>query len=723
MEIRTIKKALLLSLMVAGLFSGLAAPALALEASHPFTVEDLVTFQRVGAPAPSPDGSWIVFPLRSTDLVENRGQTNLWIVRPDGTGLSQRTFPPGSDADPCWSPDGSTVYYLSTRSGSSQVWKIAATGGDAVQVTDLPLDLAALKISPDGKSLAFSMEVFPGTGYEETAARLDAIESQNASGMVYDTLPVRHWDTYEDGRRNHIFVMPLATKRPVDIMQSMDADSPSVPFGGSEEYAFTPDNAGIVFSAADTGHEEMWSTGHSLYYAPGSGTGQPVNLTPGNRAWITQPVFSPDGSTLAYLAMARPGYEADRYHIMIRSWPDGAAREVAASWDRSPASILWSEDGKTLYVTAMDRGNSALFAIDPATGEVRTLVANGSVSSVSTVKNRLVYGYATMTAPADLYTINPAGTHAVQITQVNRDHLDTVRMGAYEQFSFAGWNNETVYGYVVKPVDFDPTKKYPVALLIHGGPQGSFPDDFSYRWNPQTYAGRGYAVVMIDFHGSAGYGQAFTDSIREDYGGKPFVDLQKGLNATLEKNSWMDSTKVSALGASYGGYMINWIEGAWPDRFVCLVSHDGMFDTRQSYYDTDELWFEEWDHNGTPWENPEAYARYNPAEHVAAWKTPMLVIQGGKDYRVPETQGFAAFTALQRKNIPSQLLYFPDENHWVLKPQNSILWHHTVLDWLDRWSGNTVASGNGTSVTAVPAETGLLKMLPTVTGSRFPVLV
>ncbi|MDD1687272.1 S9 family peptidase [Methanoregula sp.] len=725
MEIRTIKKALLLSLMVAGIFSGIAAPALALEASHPFTAGDLVTFQRVGAPSPSPEGSWIVFPLRSTDLAENRGQTNLWIIRPDGTGLRQLTFPPGNDFEPCWSPDGSTVYYLSTRSGSSQVWKISREGGDAGQVTDLPLDLSALKISPDGKSLAFTMEVFPGTGYNATATQLKSIESQNASGRVYDTLPVRHWDTYEDGRRNHIFVMPLSTGRPVDVMQAMDADSPSVPFGGSEEYAFTPDNAGIVFSAADTGRVEMWSTEHSLYYAPVSGTGPVVNLTPSNRAWITQPVFSPDGSSLAYLAMTRPGYESDRYRIMIRSWPDGTAREVAASWDHSPSSIIWSEDGKFLYVTAMDQGNSALFAIDPVTGDVRTLVGKGSVSSVSTVGNRLVYGYANMTAPADLFTIDPDGTHAVQITQVNSERLATVRMGEYEQFSFVGWNNETVYGYVVKPVDFDPAKKYPVAFLIHGGPQGSFPDDFSYRWNPQVYAGRGYAVVMIDFHGSVGYGQAFTDSIRDDYGGKPLEDLQKGLNATLETNTWMDKTKVSALGASYGGYMINWIEGAWPDRFVCLVSHDGMFDTRQSYYDTDELWFEEWDNNGTPWVNPEAYARYNPADHVAAWKTPMLVIQGGKDYRVPETQGFAAFTALQRRNIQSRLLYFPEENHWVLKPQNSILWHHTVLDWLDQWSGNTVASGNGTSVTvgAVPAQAGFPEMLPTVTGSRFPVLV
>lgn len=704
MEIKRIERATLLCLVIAGIFFLVAVPGVAAGASHPFSITDLVTLQRTGAPAPSPDGSWIVFPVRSTDMAKNRGLTSLWIIRPNGTGQRPLTFQPGNDAEPCWLPDSSAVYYLSTRSGSSQVWKISPAGGDALQVTNLPLDLANLKCSPDGKTLAFTMEVFPKTGYEETAAHLGAIERQNSSGRVYDTLPVRHWDTYEDGRRNHIFVMPLSTGIPEDLMQAMDADSPSIPFGGAEEYTFNPDNTGIVFSAADTGREEMWSTQHNLYLTSIFPTGPPVSITPENKAWATQPVFSPDGSTLAYLAMTRPGYESDRYHILLRSWPGGKDREVAASWDRSPSALLWSGDGKTLYVTAMDYGNSALFAIDPVTGAVRTLAGEGSVTSVSTAGNSLVYTMSNLTSPAGIYTIDPKGNHAVQITQVNRDRLADMRMGEYEQFSFAGWNNETVYGYVVRPVDFDPAKKYPVALLIHGGPQGSFPDEFGYRWNPQVYAGKGYAVVMIDFHGSTGYGQAFTDSIREDWGGKPLVDLQKGLNASLEKYSWMDGDRVSALGASYGGYMVNWIAGTWPDRFRCLVTHDGVFDTRNAYYTTDELWFDEWERNGNPWENPEAYSRYNPAGHVAAWKTPMLVIHGGKDYRVPETEGFAVFSALQRQNIPSRLLYFPDENHWVLKPQNSILWHDTVLTWLDQWNGVTREPAGTAPADTVPGE-------------------
>jgi len=403
------------------------------------------------------------------------------------------------------------------------------------------------------------------------------------------------------------------------------------------------------------------------------------------------PVFSPDGTRLAYLAMTHPGYEADRYEIRLRSWPDGEETVLAKEWDRSPTSILWSRDGKTLYATAPNLGQHSLFAIDTATGEVRTLVEEGSVSPMEVVGDLIIYGHATITAPPDLYALDPAENRTWRITEINQDRTSTVRMGEYEQFSFPGWNNETVYGYIVKPADFDASKRYPVALLIHGGPQDWLGNRFHYRYNPQPYAGRGYAVIMIDYHGSIGYGQSFTDSIRNDWGGKPLTDLQKGLDAALATRPWMDGGNVSAFGASYGGYMINWIAGNWPDRFRCLVSHAGLFDLHSFYYSTEELWFPEWEFNGTPQSNPDGYNLHNPADHIDNWPPPMLVIQGRLDYRVPETQSLATFTALQRKGIPSQLLYIPDENHWVLKPKNNILWHSTILDWMDRWTGNAAA--------------------------------
>jgi dipeptidyl aminopeptidase/acylaminoacyl peptidase len=681
----------LLLLTGLGLFFVLSGHAAATGATHPFTAEDLVMMKRIGGTATSPDGQWIVFPLSTADLDANRRLSSLWIVRPDGSGLRQLTAPPGDDSDLCWSADGRTVYYLSTRSGTSQVWKIDPENGKPVQVTDTPLDISNLKISPDGRSLAFTMEIFPGTSVEETASCLSEISKQNISAMVYTELPVRHWDTWSTGLRSHIFVMPLATGRPVDVMNAMDADSPSKPFGGPEEFTFTPDGSGVVFCANDKGREEAWLLNFNLYLAPADGSGLPVNLTPENLARDTMPVFSPDGTRLAYLAMTHPGYEADRYEIRLRSWPDGEETVLAKEWDRSPTSILWSRDGKTLYATAPNLGQHSLFAIDTATGEFRTLVEEGSVSPMEVVGDLIIYGHATITAPPDLYALDPAENRTWRITEINQDRTSTVRMGEYEPFSFPGWNNETVYGYIVKPADFDASKRYPVALLIHGGPQDWLGNRFHYRYNPQPYAGRGYAVIMIDYHGSIGYGQSFTDSIRNDWGGKPLTDLQKGLDAALATRPWMDGGNVSAFGASYGGYMINWIAGNWPDRFRCLVSHAGLFDLHSFYYSTEELWFPEWEFNGTPQSNPDGYNLHNPADHIDNWTTPMLVIQGRLDYRVPETQSLATFTALQRKGIPSQLLYIPDENHWVLKPKNNILWHSTILDWMDRWTGNAAA--------------------------------
>jgi dipeptidyl aminopeptidase/acylaminoacyl peptidase len=465
----------------------------------------------------------------------------------------------------------------------------------------------------------------------------------------------------------------------------MDADTPSQPFGGPEEIAFTPDSKGIIFTAKNVGHSEAWSTDFDLYLTPIDGGQPPKCLTEDNEALDSQPVFSPDGKMLAYLAMSRPGYEADQSRIVLRDWPNGQKRVLNKDWDRSASAIHWSSDNKALYAIAADAGQESLFSIDTKSGKVHTIAKEGTIHALDVAGGRIVYSLSHMCSPAELYCVRPDGADGKKLTDINRDKVAAARMGDCEQFSLHGWNDEIVYAYTVKPVDFDSAKKYPVAFLIHGGPQGSFGNIFHYRWNPQTYAGAGYAVVMVDFHGSTGYGQAFCDSIRGDWGGKPLVDLQKGLAAALERYPWMDGDRVGALGASYGGYMINWIAGRWPDRFRCLVNHDGNLDERMAYFDTEELWFPEWDHQGTPWDNAAGYEEQNPLTLVGNWKTPMLVIHGGQDFRVPLTQGLGTFNALQRRGIPSKLLYFPDENHWVLKPQNSILWHETVIGWLDQW--------------------------------------
>jgi len=653
--------------------------------TRPFDVRDLVAFDRLSEPRVSPDGRWIVFTLSSLDMAANKRRSDLWLVGTDGTGLRQLTRDAAADTSGTWSVDGSSIYFLSTRSGSSQVWKLPLSGGEAQPLTALPLDVDNFVLSPDGSRVALSMEVFPGTTPAQTRKRLDDAAAGKATGRTYDRLFFRHWDTWEDGRRSHLFVMPASGGEPVDLMQAMDADAPSKPFGGSNEYTFTPDGRSIVFGARNAGREEAWSTNFDLFVAPIDGSSAPRNLTPGNPAWDAFPTFSPDGRTLAYTAMKRPGYEADRFRIVLRQWPDGDERVLTESWDRSPGDLAWSPDGKTLFATADDLGNHALFAIDVASGKVRTVVSRGHVTAPQVNGQRLVYLLDTLQGPAELHSVRADGSDAKALTRINEQRLAAVRLGASEQFSFKGAGGETVYAWVVKPVDFDPARKYPVALLIHGGPQGSFGDQFHFRWNPQTYAGRGYAAVMIDFHGSTGYGQAFTDAINGDWGGKPLEDLQLGLAAALAKYPWMDGERVAALGGSYGGYLVNWIAGQWPDRFRALVTHSGNLDERFAYFATEELWFPEWEHGGTPWEHPEGYAKHNPVDLVKNWKTPTLVIHGGKDYRVVETGGFATFTALQRMGIPSRFLHFPDENHWILKPANSILWHDTVHDWLDRW--------------------------------------
>ena len=657
-----------------------------LQNTHPFSVHDMLAMDRISDPQVSPAGAHIAFVLRKTDLDADKGLTDLWLVNTDGSGLRRLTTHPAADTNPRWAPDGRSLLFISTRSDSAQVWRIPIDGGEARQVTDLTLDVGNLTVSPDGTHIAVTMEVFPGTGPTETREKLDQIENRKASGRIYDNIFVRHWDTWKDGRRSHLFVIPVDGGEPIDTMKDMDADTPSKPFGGPEEITFTPDGKAVVFSARDVGSEEPWSTDFDLYAAPIDGSKPPRCLTEDNPALDTNPVFSPDGKTLAYLAMARPGYESDRLRIVLQDWLKGTKRILTEEWDRSPSAPCFSPDGHAIYATATNLGQRSLFAINVKTGRVKTLVKDGSISSPAMAGDRIVYAMNDLKSPTELYSTDLTGSHIAKITDINAEKRAAARMGDYEQFTFPGWNGETVHCYIVKPIDFDPNKKYPVAFLIHGGPQGSFGNMFHYRWNPQAYAGAGYAAVMVDFHGSTGYGQAFTDSIRGDWGGKPLEDLQKGLAAALKRFPWMQGKRVAALGASFGGYMINWIAGNWPDRFRCLVNHDGNLCERMAYFDTEELWFPEWDHLGTPWDNPRAYEKHNPVNYVKNWQTPMLVIHGANDYRVVDTQGLATFNALQRRGIPSKLLYFPDENHWVLKPSNSILWHETVIKWLNRWT-------------------------------------
>lgn len=661
-----------------------------------FTAKDMASLDRLSDPRVSPDGRYVLYSVRTMDYPANKASMSLWIADLKAKIAPRRLkISDGGASGGRWSADGKSIYFVSGRAGGTdQVFRTDAAGETATQVTAAPFDVQAYKVAPDGKTIVIALAVFPDCAdFACTEARLAAKTATKATGVVYDRLFVRHWDAWAAGTRNHLFAYALdasgaATGQPINLMKGFDGDSPTKPFGGDEDFTITPDSKFVTFSAKVAGKDEAWTTNFDVWRAPLDGSERFQNLTAGNKAWDTAPLYSPDGKFAAYRAMKRPGFEADRFGVIIRDLATGQERELAPTWDRSADAIAWSRDGKTIYATALDVGQGKLFAIDVKTAKVTALTGEGHVSAFDVGPNGIVYASDSLKSPSELFVL-PAKGPTVKVASVSSDALKDVAWGEPEQFNFKGWNDETVHGFVLKPANFDPAKKYPVAFLIHGGPQGSFSNSWSYRWNPQVYANAGYAVVMIDFHGSTGYGQAFTDSISQHWGDRPLEDLQKGWAFATQKYGFLDADRACALGASYGGYMVNWIAGNWNAPWKCLVNHDGVFDTRAMGYSTEELWFTEWENGGTPWQPGTTYEKFNPALHVDKWVKPQLVVQGQLDYRIPVEQGLATFTALQRKGVPSKLLYFPNENHWVLKAQNSVQWHKEVLDWLDQWTGNT----------------------------------
>jgi dipeptidyl aminopeptidase/acylaminoacyl peptidase len=671
-------------------------------ALHPFGVSDLVMMDRVSDPQLSPDSRYAAFSLRSTNYAANKGVNAIYVQELGASGGQSARVVAKQASSPRWSPDGRSLYYLAPVGDVAQLWRLDFVADKhgldlgvvpvPVQVSHGPLDIDAYKLSPDGRSVLLSYAVF--TDCRDLVCskeRLDGRAKDKATGEVYHNLFARHWDTWSDGRRSQLYVARFGADgmlpaEPALLSKGIDGDIPSKPFGDDSEFAWSPDGNTVYFDVRIAGNSEPWSTNFDVYKVPVDGSAIPQNLTEANKAWDAYPVPSLDGKTLYYLAMKTPGFEAGRFAIMALDFATGATREVDPSWDRSPGGMQISDDGKTLFVTADDGGQHPLFAVDTVSGKVRKLVGNGSVNDYSIAGKRILLARDDLKHPSDLYTVNMEGKDLKQVTHFNAERLKNAKMGDAEFFTFKGWNNETVQGYVVKPVDYKAGHKYPVAFIIHGGPQGAMNNDWSYRWNPQTYAGLGFAVVTINFHGSTGYGQAFTDSISGDWGGKPLEDLKLGWQAALDKYHFLDGDRACALGASYGGYMTYWIAGVWNKPWKCLVDHDGVFDMRMMYYATDELWFEEHENGGAQFDASANYEKFNPINHVKDWRVPMLVIHSGHDFRIPITQGLGAFTALQRQGVPSEFLTFPDENHWVLKPQNSVQWHETVNAWLKKWT-------------------------------------
>ncbi|WOT03663.1 dipeptidyl-peptidase 5 [Shewanella youngdeokensis] len=654
----------------------------------PFAVQQLVKINKLHSAVLSQDGTKVVYAIKNVDS-NGKGSSDLYIQDLTTANVKQITQFAGTEHSVAFGPNDKSIYFVAARNGSSQLYQLPLNGGEAKQVTDFPLDVEGFKLSNDGTQAVINMRVFPEC--DDLACSKDKFDAETArtsTGKEYKQLMVRHWDTWNDHSRSHLFVAQLngdTVTTAVDVTAGLDTETPPKPFSGMEEVTFTPDGKHVVYSAKAPSKDQAWTTNYDLWQVSVDG-GEVKNLTESNKAWDAHPTYSADGRYLAYLAMTKPGFEADRYRIMLRDTVTGQEKEVAPLWDRSPSSLAFGTDNKTLFVTAQDIGQVSIFEVNTQFGDVKTIFNEGSNNIVGLAADKLVFSHKSLVEPGDLYSVNLDGQNLNRLTEINKDKLAEITFGEYQQFSFKGWNNEEVYGYWIKPANYKQGEKYPIAFLVHGGPQGSFGNTFSSRWNAQLWAGAGYGVVMIDFHGSTGYGQAFTDSITQDWGGKPLEDLQKGLAAVTQQQKWLDGDRACALGGSYGGYMMNWIQGNWNDGFKCLVNHAGLFDMRSMYYVTEELWFPEYEFGGPYDKNKALYEKFNPVNFVDNWKTPMLVIHGEKDFRVPYGQGLAAYTLMQRKGIPSELLIYPDENHWILNPDNLEQWYKNVLGWMDRWT-------------------------------------
>src|SRR5271166_4364488 len=682
------------------------------QAKHPFTFEDMMQLKRIGEPAVSPDSKWVACSAVDVNLEQNTKTPQLWIISLSG-GDAKRLTPasgPGEDRVR-FSPDGKRVIFESPREGgATQIWVQdfdTASGtltGDAKKVTSISTEASGGIWSPDGKSVLFVSRVFPDCKDDACNKQRDEERAKSkVKAKTFDGLMFRHWNAFADGKRSHLFIVPIEGGVARDLTPG-DYDVPPFSLGGQDQYGFSPDGKEIAYTC-NTDEVQAISTNSDVFVVPSAGgPAKRITTNPGSDG---TPIYSPDGKYIAYRSQLRAGYESDRFRLMLYERATGKITDLTPNFDRWVDAIAWSPDSKTIYFTAENEGEAPIYSLNVTAQNAwpQELVDGFNDAPTPTPDGKtLVFDQMSIAAPTEIYIAPllfpqcrmavPPGTYkypdclltkARPLTTLNEGVMSKVQIQPLESFWFNGAAKEKVQGFLLRPPNFDASKKYPVKFLIHGGPQGAWGDDWSYRWNPELFAASGYVVIMINFHGSTGYGQKFIDAINGDWGGAPYHDLMLGLDYAEKNYPFVDKDRECALGASYGGYAINWIEGHTA-RFKCLVSHDGMFNTESAFGTTEELWFNEWEFKGTPWTNREMYRKWSPHLSATNFKTPLLVVHGQLDYRLDVSEGFQLFTTLQRLNIPSKMLYFPDEGHCVLKPQNSRLWYQTVNGWVDEWT-------------------------------------
>ncbi|MCS6883886.1 MAG: S9 family peptidase [Acidobacteriota bacterium] len=661
----------------------LSLSALAQQSARGLAVEDLFAFKRISEPQLSPDKKTIAYVISTYD--KNGRSSQIWTIPLEGGHPRQFTTAAGLNERPRWSPDSRQLAFISTRDGSPQIWLMDVAGGEARKLTDMPMGASDPVWSPDGKHLLFTSEVYPECiDIDCNRKKRSVVESSPVKAKMLDRLLYRHWMSWKDGKRNHLFIVSIDGGQVKDLTPG-DYDVPPFSLGGPDNYAFSPDGKEICY-VTNTDEIEATSTNHDLFVLPLSADQKLRRITEGRGA-DNSPAYSPDGKYIAYRSQQRAGFEADKWRLMLYDRTTGQSRSLTDSLDRSVESIIWAPDSNRIYFTAEDETYQPIFFVEISSGKIGKLIEKSFNFDVSISHDgkTLVFSRSSETMPTEVFAANADGSNVRQITFTNSDLLSQLDMKAAEDFWSKGEDGTPVHSLLMKPVCFDPKKKYPMIVLIHGGPQGAWTRSFSYRWNPNIYAAAGYVVLMPNPRGSTGYGQKFTDQISGDWSGKCVTDIFNAVDKAAELE-YVDRNRIGAAGASFGGYMINWILGHnETGRFKALVSHAGVFNTVSMYGVTEELWFPEWEFGGTPWTNPESYAKHSPHNYVKNFKTPTLVTHGELDYRVPIGEGFQLFTALQRMGVPSRMLYFPDEGHWILKPHNSELWYKTVLEWFGKY--------------------------------------
>ena len=651
--------------------------------SHRFSIEDLLKIRRVGDPQVSPDGKRVALTIGDVNFDANKVVTHIHVVLLEDGNIKQLTTGDQSATSPRWSPDGKRIAYAT----GGQIWVMDSDGDNKNQVTKFATEAAAPVWSPDGKWFAFTSDVYPDCSDEDCNKKRDEqAEKSKVKAHITNRLLFRHWNEWRDVKRTHVFVVSSKGGTARDLTPG-DFDSPPYAAATGVDYAFSPDSRELAY-LRNPDKVEAISTNSDIYVVPITG-GPAKNITARNRGYDAGPAYTHDGKYIVYRSQATGGFEADRWRLMAYNRTTGASTEITRGFDQQVDEVALSPDGNYVYFTAGERGHEPIFRVPFGGAEPQKMVPDVFATNLQLTPDgkSLVFASSSMTSAAEVYRANADGSSLTALTSVNKEWLARFNLRSPEEVEWTGALGKKIHGFVVKPANFDPHKKYPLLVLIHGGPQSAWNDSWSYRWNPEIFADAGYVVFAPNPRGSTGYGQQFVNEISADWGGKAYTDIMNGVADVVRRNAFIDRNRIGAAGASYGGYMINWIEGHNNDprfQFKVLVSHDGVYNLASMYGATEELWFTDWEFKGTPWTNPAMYARWSPSNFVRNFKTPMLIIHSELDYRVPFGEGLQLFTALQRMGVESKMLMFPDEGHWVLKPQNSLLWHHTVLDWLDK---------------------------------------